>query len=369
MMESDIATSLLAHVDQSSHVMGAFATAVEIFAAQGIGVIPTRHDTPAVPMVKHPDRLGARASRLLAQRQRFSSANAAIWTGPHSRLTIVDIDSADSDHITAAIRACGDTPLKVSTPSGGLHLYYQHGGEQRQIRPFGKDLPLDLLGNGLAVVPPSLRVATGKKVAGQYRVVEGNLALLDHLPLLRAGAMPGCANRQLSSLSRTPDAALRQMREGDGRDNALFKVACCLGHVCATEQELINMVLTENRKMAEPLTDNAAMAKAASAWRYKEKGKLFGKGMRMALGTRDEVLLCTGYPPALVMLSYLRCSHSLSAPPFAIVPEAIGRVLHMCRGTARKARDFLERIDRIEKVATGGRFRDGYRPNLYRLKP
>lgn len=348
--------------------MGAFAEAVEIFTAQGIGVIPTRRETPAMPMVKHPDRFGVPASRRLVENPRFEEANAAIWAGRHSRLTIVDIDSKEPAHVAEAIKAFGDTPLKVSTPSGGMHLYYRHAGEQRRIRPFGKSLPLDILGNGVAVVPPSSREPTGKKAGGSYRVIEGNLAALDVLPSLRAGTMPPNRFAENFPTDGTPPDSMGELREGDGRDNALFACARALAMASATEVKLIEAVLIENSRMAEPLPDVVARAKAASAWRYKVEGRLLGQGARIALGTCDEVLLCASYPPAFTLLAYLRCNHASSRREFAVPPNALGPILSQSPMTTRKARDWLIRagfliLKRQGKPGAGGQ----HSPNLYAL--
>jgi hypothetical protein len=348
--------------------MGAFSAAVEIFTMQGVGVIPTRQETPAVPMVKHPDRFGVPASRRLAADPRFADANAAIWAGSHSRLTIVDVDSSDPAHVAEAIKAFGDSPLKISTPSGGLHLYYRHAGEPRRIRPFGKSLPLDVLGSGVAVVPPSVRQAAGKKPAGTYRVLEGDLASLDDLPPLRPGSMPSSAARQVRCKQAVANTCLRDMREGDGRDIALFASARHMAMSCATEAELVEAVLAENSKMAEPLSIAVAHAKAASAWRYKIEGRLLIPGSRVALGSKDELLQCKDYPPAFLLLCYLRCSHAVGAAPFAVVPDGISHVLSLSPMTIRKARDWLLRVELLTLVCKGRAIeRRRSSPNLYRL--
>src|SRR4051812_45853603 len=127
--------------------MSAFAEAVAVLGSQGVPVIPTRQDSPSRPLVFHPDNFGVRASQKVANDPKFSNANAAIWAGKRAKLTVVDVDSADPCHFADAITIFGDSPLKVQTPSGGWHLYFQHAGERRRIRPFGKALPLDVLGS------------------------------------------------------------------------------------------------------------------------------------------------------------------------------------------------------------------------------
>jgi hypothetical protein len=345
--------------------MSLFFEAVALLSGQGVAVIPTRHDSPAVPLVKRPAAFGVPASRTLAANPKFNHANAAIWTGAHSKLTIVDIDSTDPNHAAEAIAAFGDTPLKVRTPSGGLHLYFRYTGERRRIRPFGRSLPLDVLGGGLAAIPPSLRQAAGKKLAGAYSVIEGDLKCLAGLPALRKGAI---AERIPASKKVTETFDAGAMREGDGRDNALFAFARAAAQGCCTLDALHTAVLLENGRFAEPLPNFIALAKAAQVWRYKMAGKLMSSGARAALMDMGAIAACTSHPAAFLMLAYLRSQHSHDHV-FAIVPEAICVPLGMGHNTARRARDFLLAADLLELIEIGGRSRDGRRPNLYRLKP
>ena len=345
-------------------MMAAFADMVEILGARGIAVIPTDPDTPSVPLVKNPEWFGIRASRRLLANPRFAEANAGIWTGERSGLTIVDIDSNHPRHATYAIQAFGDTPLKVSTPSGGLHLYYRYGGERRRIRPFGKSLPLDVLGSGLAVVPPSRRRATETKAGGKYQILEGDLRDLARLPVLKPGSVPGLAHESAVDLC----AKFSTLRKGDGRDNALFAYARSVAPKCDTLDELRSLVLAKNAEMAEPLSNAVASRKAAQAWRYKQEDRLMGAGSRVAILDQEVMSACRESPTAFYLLAYLKSEHP-SSHVFAVVPEGIGAKLKMGHNTIRRGRDFLLEAGLLELVQVGGLTRDGKKPNLYRLKP
>jgi hypothetical protein len=347
--------------------MSAFAEALEIFAGQNIPVIPTRGDAPHKPMVLHPDKFGVQATVKLGGNPKFIAANAAIWTGPRSRLTVVDVDSPDPAVTAEAIKIFGDSPLKVRTPSGGVHLYFRNGGEGRRCRPFGRGFPLDVLGEGLAVVPPSTRAAIGKKLAGGYTVLEGDLRALGGLPPLRSDGLPKRAKSATNPQERTRNDFCK-LREGDGRDNALFDLTRQLARDCISEAELIQAVITENAKLADPLPVTIAMDKARRVWGYKLEGRLLAAGSRVMLGTGEEWARCAPYAPAWVMLSHLRMTHGHSDGMFAIVPEAIGPSLSMSHMTVRKARDWLLAQGLIELRKIGGRFRSGQQPNLYALK-
>lgn len=348
-------------------VMGAFAEAFRTFAVQGIPVIPTRPDVPSMPMVRHPAQFRVSTCRKLTENPRFNDANAGLWTGRTSGLTIVDIDSTDPAHLAEVIHIFGDTRLKISTPSGGVHLYYGHKGEKRRTRIFGKALPVDILGSGLAVAPPSIRPATGKKAAGVYQVIEGDLTALAGLPCIRAGALPPQEKPDAGS-PREARIDLRGMREGDGRDNALFNFARHAAARTETEQELVAAVLAENAKMVEPLTTTIAMQKVAQAWKYKMHGKLIVAGDRAAVMELHTINICQGRPGSFMLLAYLR-SHHPAAHEFAIVPEAIALSIGLSPNTIRKDRDWLVAAGLLILIRRGGG-RDatgGGIPSVYRL--
>src|SRR5439155_10559446 len=72
---------------------------------------------------------------------RFPGANIGIVTGGVSGVIVPDIDSTDRADFDVVEERFGQTPLKVRTPSGGVHLYYRNSGERcRDLRP---ELPVD----------------------------------------------------------------------------------------------------------------------------------------------------------------------------------------------------------------------------------
>jgi len=88
---------------------------------------------------------------------RWPRANIGIVTGAVSGFVVIDIDSDDPAVWAQVIKRFGDTPLKIQTPSGGLHLYYHWNDERnRNLRP---ELPVDIKGTGgQVVVSPSVRL-------------------------------------------------------------------------------------------------------------------------------------------------------------------------------------------------------------------
>ncbi|HEV2680920.1 MAG TPA: bifunctional DNA primase/polymerase [Rhodanobacter sp.] len=336
-----------------------------MFGRQGVPVVPTRPDAPSMPMVTKPNRIGLRATRTLLHDPRYSSANAAVWLGPRARLTVVDVDSPDPKHLEASIAVFGDSPLKVQTPSRGWHLYFRHAGEGRRIKPI-PGLPTDVLGTGIVVVPPSERPA-GKKSAGDYRVIQGDLSALETLPEIRSGSMPTARNPRPESDLESCEA-FAGMREGDGRDNALFKRARELAAVHSTESDLVRALLAENATFAEPLPIEVVLSKAARAWSYKARGTLMAQGSRAAMVGLDDLARCGSNHEALALLVLLRSHHSLEHV-FAVVPEGVAPLLSCSARTAWSAREFLVEAGYLELISRGGRGGRVDKANQYRLRP
>jgi hypothetical protein len=131
--------------------------------------------------------------------QKFAQADALGFVcGPRSKLALVDVDSKDERVLAAALSTYGDTPVISRTPSG-YHAWYRHNGERRSIRPL-HDAPLDILGGGYAVVPPS-RVAKGG-----YDFIQGGLNDLGGLPTMRRPPAPARG----AALGETPAIHLGQ---------------------------------------------------------------------------------------------------------------------------------------------------------------
>lgn len=341
--------------------MGAFAQAFSDFASHGVTLIPTLADRPSKPMIARPSRIGFRASCGFVDDPKFANANAAIWTGPRAKLTIVDVDSPDPAIHAEAIRQHGDTPVKAATPSGGLHLYYRHACETRRIRPHGDALPLDILGNGLAVAPPSIRPETAEKAGGVYRFLEGSPADFDRLPVIIHGSIPDPHRETVAAVRRD----LGAVQAGAGRNAALFRLARIAAQDCATQADHLAAVLAANQNFPQPLPVLEAQTVAANAWRYKQAGKLIVPGRKSGLLYLDDFARC-GNLPAIGLLGYLRAHH---APDhvFAIVPASVAKALGVGKAAIRSAREHLVSTGQLVLVRRGGLWGGQQVANLYRL--
>ena len=349
--------------------MGAFLVVLEAFAAHDVPIIPTRSDAPHKPLVKRPASFGMPAIRQLAQQEKYQEANAAIWCGKRSRLTVVDIDSPDETVLRRAIDAFGDTPLKARTPSGGLHLYFRYGGEKRAVRPFGREFPVDVLGSGIAVVPPSIRPPSADKSGGRYEIVEGGLSLLPKLPTARSCPQTVGLQEASTPVKSNPGCVpeQRNMRTGDGRNQRLFDISRGIAKNVSEEDQFIQRVLQANTKFAEPMSEDEVLGIAHRVWGWKCEGRLFVAGDKPGfIRIADERILFS-YRPALALVVYLRGNHP-AEHVFAAVPEAIAPEICMAAHTVWCAREFLVKHEFLELVRRGIRKKDGrMSPNQYRL--
>ena len=100
------------------------------------------------------ERGAERCSSQLAMK--FADANAfGFQCGARNRITLIDIDSNDASIVNEAINLVGESPILWRTGSGNYAMPFRYNGEARRIRPVA-GLPIDVLGGGYAVAPPSM---------------------------------------------------------------------------------------------------------------------------------------------------------------------------------------------------------------------
>jgi Bifunctional DNA primase/polymerase, N-terminal len=167
-------------------VPGPFRDAAPDLLARGLAVVPCGSADGKVPLVewgKWTKRPGLRFVEKLMRRH--PSANIGIVTGCLSGITLVDCDG----DVDVMIACCGDTPLKVRTPRGGVHLYYRFAGERcADLRTEGLKVDVKAAG-GFAVVPPSVR-PDGPYAGRAYEFLAGSWGDLSRLPAARPGSLP-----------------------------------------------------------------------------------------------------------------------------------------------------------------------------------
>ena len=251
---------------------GVFQTSQAQYAAHRIATFPIGMNKR--PAVRGYPKIGLRASAILASK--FADAPAlGFMCGRRSRVTVLDIDTCDERLLADALSRHGPTPIIVRTASGKWHAWYRHSNERRRIRPWGDDLPIDLLGSGgFVIAPPS---TTGR---GSYEFIQGSL---DEVRSLRSmhGLGPSLYN---DAVTIVPDDVLAKdavakaepsiavVSEGR-RNETLF--AHCMRHAnhCEDRDTLLDITRTFNERCVPPLSDDEVNEIVNSALRYTALGE------------------------------------------------------------------------------------------------
>jgi hypothetical protein len=235
-------------------VKGIFSEWQPHYAERNIPTFPVNTDKR--PTIRRWNQITLRGSARLAER--FNETNAfGLQLGPKSKITALDIDSKDEAVLADALTCHGDTPFIVRT-GGGYHAYYNYRGERRHIRPY-QDKPIDILGGGFVVAPPSVAQK------GTYQIISGTLDDLANLPPIHV---------VLDGLR----VEAQTISEGK-RNNTLFRYALEQARHSDTYDVLLDVIRTRNMDCEPQLTDDALTSIAKSAWRYEREGKnLLGRG-------------------------------------------------------------------------------------------
>jgi hypothetical protein len=307
-------------------------------AERGLAVIPCPGDDGKSPRGAVSNyhrwkiRPGPDAIRRFAEDH--GDANIGVITSL-SGLTIFDVDEGgrDADKI---IRLAGDTPLITRTPSGGRHLWYRSRGERNaNLRPAG--LAVDIKGSsaGIIIVPPSFRRTTGIP----YEFERGGWDDLHRLPFAKPGSLSGLSSRS---------AGLKLPLERGQRNTELFKTALRQACRCDDLDSLVDVMLTINEGLSEPLPDSEIRRLANSAWGHEARGENWlGQPARAVLETAiiKQLSMAPNGADALMLLANLQVAHGARhkrGESFAISPPAMSRtVLPWGERRIRNARQTL----------------------------
>ncbi len=327
-------------------------------ASYGLAVLPLGGDDGKRPLVsgwgnwKHAPGCDF-IDKMTARHQ---DANVGIVCGL-SRITVLDIDDpAQTDKL---IRAFGDTPLKITTPSGGAHLYYRSAGERNaNLRKFG--IAADIRGiGGMVVAPPSVRPQSSIS----YSFDAGTWDELSELPVFELGwreLLQAMRNAEASvTVDQQADQELAVIGQGQ-RNETLFKTMLRLVKNCATLDEAIEAGSTINGGFSSPLTDREVVKTVTNVWQREASGKNWvGQEPQISLPISTWKQFAQK-PDALLLFGYLRSSHSAHGEPFPISPDAMVDA-NVIDGWGRKryaaARDWLEDHGWIKCLHRGGRAR------------
>lgn len=189
---------------------------------------------------------------------RWPDANYAIATGEDSGLLVVDLDvKKDSDGIQTLrdleaqfgdgaprlLNLNAPYTLTVRTPSGGLHLYFQHvGGFTNAVSIVGG---VDLRTDGGYVVAPG-SVIDGKP----YEFVSSPLAAAERMPDWLIEQLRGGGERA----GKKPQADTGEIAKG-GRNDALTRFAGKLRRLGKSEAEILEALRKRNAERCVPPLD------------------------------------------------------------------------------------------------------------------
>lgn len=143
-------------------------------ARKGYKVFPCDPATKRpMPGIKWRNEATTDLKRVKALWQKWPDAMPGLPTGEANGVSVIDLDVRPDKDGVEAYRDLGldssDAGLIVRTAGGGLHLYFDH---RAGIRNSADKAGIDVRGDGGYVIAPG---AVGE--AGQYRIVEGDLAV------------------------------------------------------------------------------------------------------------------------------------------------------------------------------------------------
>jgi hypothetical protein len=320
----------------------------EEYADRKISTFPiAMEDGAKKPLVRHYDKIGLAASAKMADRFRNASM-LGFMAGKRSRLTVLDIDTPNESLLADCLDRHGKTPVIVRTASGKFHCWYRHNGEPRIIRP-EKERPVDLLGSGLVVAPPS--IANGSS----YRFIEGSLDALNDLPIMRN--VPRAIKKK--DVERVDPETGEIVNEG-GRNNELFRILMRAAGKAQSLDELTMIGKQYNLERFSPMLEQSEVDSVAEqAWGYQQRGEnRFTQHAAVIPIGLVEQLVDDMYLSHLVM--FLKAHHG----PYSIfmvadgLAEKFGWSLLKLRETRRKALE-LSIIRLVKKPCRNS-------PGLYR---
>ena len=295
---------------------GRFALWQPRYAEHGIATFPViiTPDGNKKPAITGYLKIGLRRSAEIAIK--FANANAfGFACGPGNRITIVDLDDTDEAIVQEGERLFGVSPVLWRTGGGKFATAFRYNGEGRQIRPI-PGLPIDLLGGGYAVAPPSI---------GRYRpyqFLRGGLDDFDHLPAAR---IPEEIVRAFRPRTDSP-TTLRAVNQGQRNDH-LFRVLLRHAKRCDDYNALLDVADTINAVFDPPLSPSEVAQVTASTWKREIHGTNWVGMEARVITLKSQFEGIRAHPngsDALMLFTELRFDH-WDGTEFAVSPKAMWR--------------------------------------------
>jgi Bifunctional DNA primase/polymerase, N-terminal/Primase C terminal 1 (PriCT-1) len=314
----------------------------------GLAPIPCGGNDGKTPLVKWRSwSIRPSESRMREFVKRHAARDIGILT-EFSNVTVVDCDAQGID--ATMIERCGDTPLKIRTPSGGVHLWYRSNGERSRNLRRSHGWPVDIKGlRGFIVVPPSRR-RHGPHAGRSYAFIDGTWDNLAQLPQIRAGALT-------ESTRFAPLRGHGQVREGE-RNEQLFRMLLREVRHSDNLDALLDDARTINETFLPPLDDTEIVRIVGSVWRFQAEGRNWVGAEQHIQITRTEMELLGNNANALALYLVLRFSHERFGAPFGISARAMANhqiIPGWGHSRYRSARNGLLDLGILRQVRTGGR--------------
>jgi hypothetical protein len=343
--QKEFICSAMSEMPASAQGGKSFSEWQPIYAERGIALIPCGPNK--TPLVKNPQKFGREASAQIATK--FSQATAfGYYCGKRNGITVLDVDTTDERVLADAIDKHGQTPIVIRTGSGKFHGLYRHNNERRCVRAW-EGLPIDLLGAGLAIAPPSV------VTKGEYRFVQGHLDDLDRLPIMRE-LEDRLYVGQANSLGPRPQ------KQGEGRNNDLWHRVMPEAHHVDDYLQLLDRAETLNQEYVEPMQQTEVAKIVASAWRITKRGdNRFGQFGSWS--TVDEINRFREDQDAFWLLSFLRANNHPDST--FMVANGLAEAFGWTRKRLAAARRTLIRQGYIRRL----RHATNNSPALYRWLP
>lgn len=299
---------------------------------------------PADPRAKKPavrgwqDATEARIRRWMDNPRLGAAPGVGILMGRKSGITEVDVDTTCPSFLALANDRYGPTPIRIRTASGKVKLWYRHNGEGRHIRPV-PDEPIDILGDGFTLAPPSWRedLSTG------YTFETGGIEDIAILPTMQGGDFA----TERSSAAVLPGK----------RNNTLWRWCMAQARFCDDVDALLDAAATWADDMPDKLSSREIEAVVKSAWGYEASGRNY-LGMMKPTVTAEDVVMdgLLDCPEAFTLLAMFKRWHG-NREAFAIAPRAMANAGSppWPRRRIEDARDVLVKRGHLEVVVPPSR--------------
>ncbi len=245
-------------------------------AEKGIVSIPIVPGQKGVPLVKWKRWQSEMPTEELFREWFLGTrTNIAIIT---TGMVVFDCDALEKAKVV--LTECGDTPHKLKTPRGGIHLAYRKRAGvlvQNLVRIKGQ--PIDIRTDGGLEMIPHSRTADGV-----YEWLGGGLRPVAELPLAKVGWTRERMRRTVSpfTVESAPDVMLLRARaylahvegaiSGQGGHNRTFRVACVLIQKFGLSiEQAMPLFRVWNEQCQPPWSDKELLHKLEDAVRLKKR--------------------------------------------------------------------------------------------------